>query len=177
MLAWALRYLAVAIVVGGGFAILQGESGPWLDRATSARAAKPGSAQATRRTTSADEAWDHVVEAGTHGHFVIEAVVNGEPIRFLVDTGASDVVLTPEDAEALGFAQRRLDFSLRYNTANGVVRAAPVSLREVRIGQFSLYDVQAAVNEAPLGISLLGMSFLERLAGYQVDDGRLALRW
>jgi len=177
MLGWALRYLAVAIVVGCGFALLQDQGSPWVDRATSARAAKPSIASGARRTTSADEAWDHVVEAGAHGHFVIDAVVNGVPISFLVDTGASDVVLNLDDAEALGFAPRRLDFSLRYHTANGVVRAAPVNLREVRIGQFSLYEVDAAVNEVPIGISLLGMSFLERLAGYRVDDGRLALRW
>ena len=55
--------------------------------------------------------------------------------------------------------------------------AAPVVLRELRIGQYSLYDVDAAVNQAPIGISLLGMSFLDRLAGYEVDDGRLILRW
>jgi aspartyl protease family protein len=108
---------------------------------------------------------------------VIDAEVNGVPISFLVDTGASDVVLTQDDAETLGFQPRSLDFSQRYHTANGIVRAAPVTLRELRIGQFSLYELAAAVNEAPLGISLLGMSFLERLAGYEVDDGRLILRW
>jgi aspartyl protease family protein len=177
MLGWALRYLAVAIVVGGGFALLQDQDSPGLDRATSAGAAKPSIASAARRATSAAAPGDYVVDAGAHGHFVIDAVVNGLPIRFLVDTGASDVVLTLDDAEALGFDPRRLDFSQRYNTANGVVRAAPVSLREVRIGQFSLYEVAAAVNEAPIGISLLGMSFLEQLAGYEVDDDRLILRW
>jgi len=177
MLGWALRYLAVAIVVGGGFAMLQRGDGSWFERAPSARAAKPGMTTGARRAVSADEGSEYVVAAGAHGHFVIDAVVNGVPISFLVDTGASDVVLTLEDAEALGFEVRGLDFSRRYRSANGVVRAAPVSLREVRIGQYSLYDLDAAVNEAPLGISLLGMSFLERLAGYQVDDGRLILRW
>jgi len=173
MLGWALRYLAVAVAVGCGFALLQDQGGPWLERATAARAAKPSIA----RATAADEAWEYVVDAGAHGHFVIEALVNGVPVSFLVDTGASDVVLTLEDAAALGFARHGLDFSRRYHTANGVVRAAPVRLREVRIGQFSLYDLEAAVNEAPIGISLLGMSFLDRLAGYRVDDGRLILRW
>ena len=108
---------------------------------------------------------------------MIDAVVNGVPISFLVDTGASDVVLTLDDAEALGFDPRRLDFSERYRTANGVVRAAPVSLREVRIGQFSLYDLDAAVNEAPIGISLLGMSFLREFGGYRVAGDRLYLYW
>ena len=59
----------------------------------------------------------------------------------------------------------------------GEVRGAPVVLREIRIGQFSLFDVPASVNEAPLRVSLLGMSFLGRLNGYQVEDGQLILRW
>jgi aspartyl protease family protein len=177
MLSWALRYLAVAVAVGCGFALLQGPGGDRLDQASSARAAKPSIAPRARSATSAAGPGDYVVDAGAGGHFVIDAEVNGVPISFLVDTGASDVVLTQDDAEALGFQPRSLDFSQRYHTANGIVRAAPVTLRELRIGQFSLYELAAAVNEAPLGISLLGMSFLERLAGYEVDDGRLFLRW
>jgi len=174
MLSWALRYLAVAIAVSCGFAILQRSQ--WLDPAPSARAPKPSIAAKPRRAT-ADDAWAHIVEAGAHGHFVLEAVVNGVPISFLVDTGASEIVLGLDDARALGFEPQALDFSQRFQTANGVVRGAPVSLRELRVGQFSLYDLEASVNEAPLGISLLGMSFLDRLAGYTVEDGRLLLRW
>jgi aspartyl protease family protein len=175
MLSWALRYLAVAIVVGLGFALLQDSD--WMDRATTARAAKPGTAPKPRRATVAEDAWEYVVEAGEHGHFMIDTLVNGVPISFMVDTGASDIVLTPDDALALGFEPRALDFSQRFRTANGVVRAAPVTLREIRIGQFSLYDLAASVNEAPIGVSLLGMRFLERLEGYEVDDGRLTMRW
>jgi aspartyl protease family protein len=118
-----------------------------------------------------------VVEAGSHGHFVIDAVVDGVPLTFLLDTGASEIVLTLDDARQLGFLPQSLEFSQRFRTANGEVRGAPVRLRELRIGQFSLYDLDASVNEAPLAISLLGMSFLDRLNGYQVKDGRLILRW
>jgi clan AA aspartic protease (TIGR02281 family) len=111
------------------------------------------------------------------GHFLLEAVVQGVAIRFLVDTGASDVVLSPEDARRLHLNAAALDFSLEYQTANGTVRAAPVRLRHVRVGQLELTDVEASVNEAPMGISLLGMSFLERLDGYAVEGDRLILRW
>jgi aspartyl protease family protein len=52
-----------------------------------------------------------------------------------------------------------------------------VVLREIRVGQFSLFDVPASVNEAPLRVSLLGMSFLQKLNGYAVENGRLILRW
>jgi aspartyl protease family protein len=173
MLSWALRYLAMAVAVGCGFALLQGPGSAWLEGASSIRAAPPGMGTKARSTGPGD----YYVDAGAGGHFVIDAIVNGVPISFLVDTGASDVVLTLDDAEAVGFEPRSLDFSRRYHTANGVVRAAPVVLREVRIGQQSLYDVDAAVNQAPISISLLGMSFLDRLAGYEVDSGRLVLRW
>ena len=108
---------------------------------------------------------------------MLDAVVDGVPLTFLVDTGASDIVLTLDDARELGFLPQDLEFSQRFRTANGEVRGAPVRLRELRIGQFSLYDLDASVNEAPLAISLLGMGFLEQLAGYEVEDGRLILRW
>jgi aspartyl protease family protein len=120
---------------------------------------------------------EYVIDAGAGGHFVVEAVVNGAPVTFLVDTGASNVVLTMADAERVGFRPAALRFTERAASANGEVRAAPVVLRELRIGQFSVFDMPASVNEAPLHVSLLGMSFLRRLHGYAVEDGRLILRW
>ena len=179
MLTLALRYLVVAVVAGAGFAILQGE---WRERTTTAGAPKPSMARnaahaAAARPASEGDGWEHVVEAGPNGHFVIDAVVEGVPLTFLVDTGATQIVLTLDDARQLGLQPHSLEFSQRFRTANGEVRGAPVRLRELRIGQFSLYDLDASVNEAPLAISLLGMSFLDRLDGYRVEDGRLILRW
>jgi aspartyl protease family protein len=110
------------------------------------------------------------------GHFVAEALVDGVAIRFLVDTGASDVVLSPSDAERLGFDLKRLDFNRPYATANGVVWGAPVKLGRVAIGPVALENIAASVNGADLRNSLLGMSFLGRLSGYSVDGGRLTLK-
>jgi aspartyl protease family protein len=120
---------------------------------------------------------EYVVQPSARGHYVVEAMVNGAPLTFLVDTGASDIVLTMADAERLGLRPGSLHFTQRFATANGEVRAAPVVLREIRLGQFSLFDVPASVNEAPLRVSLLGMSFLQKLNGYGVENGRLVLRW
>jgi clan AA aspartic protease (TIGR02281 family) len=120
---------------------------------------------------------EYVVQPGAGGHYVVEAMVNGAPLTFLVDTGASDIVLTMADAERLGLHPGSLNFTQRFATANGEVRGAPVVLREIRVGQFSLFDVPASVNEAPLRVSLLGMSFLQKLNGYGVENGRLILRW
>ena len=115
-----------------------------------------------------------VYRADRLGHVALTAVVNGAPIRFLVDTGASRVTLTPEDARAAGFASSELVFSQRSLTANGWAREAPISLREIRIEQLSVDDVPAAVNEN-LRISLLGMSFLRRLKAFQMSDGALTI--
>jgi aspartyl protease family protein len=114
--------------------------------------------------------------ARADGHFVIEAEVNGTRVRFLVDTGASDVVLSPADAQRLGFDLAKLDYSRRYNTANGVVLGAPVRLKRVAVGPIALQDVRASVNAATMSHSLLGMSFLGRLSGYEVKDSTLVLR-
>lgn len=118
-----------------------------------------------------------VIRRSPNGHFLLEAAVNGVEIRFLVDTGASDVVLSAADAERLRLNPGKLRYTQQYQTANGLVRAAPVTLREVRIGQLEVYDVAASVNEGPMGLSLLGMSFLERLNGYAVRGERLILQW
>jgi clan AA aspartic protease (TIGR02281 family) len=124
-----------------------------------------------------DGGLEYVVAAGPSGHFLIDAWVNGEPVTFLVDTGASDIVLTLDDARRIGLEPRTLAFTQRFATANGEVRGAPVVLREIRVGQFRVFDVSASVNEAALEVSLLGMSFLEQLSGYEVRGDRLILRW
>lgn len=191
MLRLAFGYLAIAVVVAIGFGSLS-ETGP-SERQVAAKRETARPAAERSVVHEPDEPRDHwlppanpddnddflnyVVEPGPGGHYLVDAVVNGTPVRFLVDTGASDVVLTMEDAERLGLDPRTLRFTQRFATANGEVRGAPVVLRELRIGQFSLFDLPASVNEGPLSISLLGMSFLGRLSGYQVENGRLILHW
>lgn len=117
-----------------------------------------------------------VVRADRSGHFVVEALVDGAPVRFLVDTGASDVVLGPADARRVGLAPPPSAFTRSYRTAGGVVMGAPVTLGRVAIGPVALEGVRAAVSEAETGRSLLGMSFLSRLSGYEVAGARLTLR-
>jgi clan AA aspartic protease (TIGR02281 family) len=115
-----------------------------------------------------------VYPANEHGHVILDAVVNGASVRFLVDTGASLVILTPADAHAAGIASGELVFNHRVSTANGSARMAPITLREIRIGQLSIYDVPASVLEN-LNISLLGMSFLSRLQSYEMREGKLTI--
>lgn len=114
--------------------------------------------------------------ADRDGHFRVEAVVDGQRIRFMVDTGATGVALTEADAARLGFRREDLKFTGVARTANGTVPIAPVTLGEVAVGPIRVANVRAAVNGGPLDESLLGMSFLGRLDGYSISGGRLVLR-
>lgn len=110
------------------------------------------------------------------GHFWVDADISGVSLPFLVDTGASSVVLSPADAEKLGLYLSADDFTLTYATANGEVRAAPVLLPSLRVGPLEVTNVEATVNGAPLRQSLLGMSFLGRLDGFEYRGNDLVMR-
>jgi aspartyl protease family protein len=109
------------------------------------------------------------------GHFYVTADVQGVPVRFVVDTGATDLVLTREDAARVGIDPAGLVFSGRASTANGEVRTAPVRLSEVAIGGIVQTGVRAQVNEAPMPDSLLGMSFLRRFDRIEMTRDRMVL--
>ena len=116
------------------------------------------------------------LRAQRDGHYYIDAMVEGRKIRFLVDTGASIVVLSPDDANRLGIKLTPANFSRRMRTANGIVRGAPVVIRALDLGTIHLSNVSAVINEAAMAHSLLGVSALEKLSSYEVRDGTLTLR-
>jgi aspartyl protease family protein len=103
-----------------------------------------------------------MLAADARGHFVAEGTVNGNPVRFLVDTGATSVVLPARDAERLGLDWRKGERGLN-QTANGVVATYGVTLDSVRLGDIEVRAVDAVVIEQGLNIALLGMSFLNRV--------------
>ena len=109
-------------------------------------------------------------------HYYVTMSVNGESIRFLVDTGATDLVLTRADAEAAGIDFADLEFYGRARTANGEVRTAPVKLERIEIGPWTYRNVRASVNEGELDTSLLGQSFLSRFEKIEISDGRMTFR-
>ena len=124
-----------------------------------------------------DAGGEIVLHANRSGQFLLNATVNGENIRFLVDTGADQLTLSPDDARRIGLNIATLTFSERYQTANGVAVGAPVKLREFRVGAFTLYDLRATVLGRPMPVSLLGMSVLSRFAGHEMEGNKLVLRW
>jgi aspartyl protease family protein len=111
------------------------------------------------------------------GNFHVRAEVNGRPLGFQFDTGASSVVLTAESAAELGIRPAESEFSVRVSTANGVTVAAPAFLDTLRVGGIVERRVPALVSRpGALRENLLGMSFLDRLASFEVRGDRLILR-
>ena len=115
------------------------------------------------------------VKASKNGHFNINTKVNGHSVRFLIDTGASDVVIDKDTARKIGINVDELLFINTYYTANGTVKGAPIRLEQIKVGDYIIRDVKASVNEADMNKSLLGMSFLNRLNGYEVKKDKLTL--
>lgn len=109
------------------------------------------------------------------GHYYVTAQVNGAPVDFVVDTGATLIVLTRADAESAGLNTDDLAFIGRAGTANGMVSTAPVRLDSLKIGPLEDRGIAASVNGGELDQSLLGMSYLERFSSVQISDGRMIL--
>ena len=124
-------------------------------------------------------AWSRTVELklAQNGHFLAEAEINGRSVDVLVDTGATVVALSYEDARKTGFRTASFDFKYPVSTANGVVKAAKVTIRRIVIDSIRIENVDAMIMpEGALTGSLLGMSFLSRLDSYKVENGVLYLR-
>jgi aspartyl protease family protein len=116
-----------------------------------------------------------VLTKGRHGHFEVEARVDGRRLEFLVDTGASHIALRESEAARLGIYPRPSDYTVRVSTANGTTKAAMVRLGSVEIGDIVVRDVPAIVHsDEGLSVNLLGMSFLSRVR-WTHERGKLVL--
>ena len=116
-----------------------------------------------------------VVPRARDGHYYLNININGEPIDFVVDTGATDIVLTRADATRIGLRPEDLNFLGQAMTANGIVQTAMVRLDEMELGPFTDRAVRASVNGGEMSQSLLGMSYLQRFASIQIADNQLVL--
>jgi aspartyl protease family protein len=116
------------------------------------------------------------IKSGGGNHYFASIDVNGRKVDVMVDTGASMVALTHEDARRLSLSPGASDFTLQVQTANGMSRFAPVTLDRVAIGGIEVRNVQAAVAEpGRLSTTLLGMSFLSRLQRVDMRAGVMIL--
>lgn len=127
--------------------------------------------------TASDGGSEVVLHKSLGGHFVTSVDVDGVSVPMVVDTGASSVALSYEDALRIGIDPARLSFTRTILTANGRAMAAPVRLRQVAIGPILRTDVEGlVVEEGKLDQSLLGMSFLSTLQSLQMQSDELRLR-
>ena len=117
------------------------------------------------------------LKASEGGHFITSADINGAAITVLVDTGATAVALSYEDAADVGLRPSNLDYNVPVSTANGIAQAARVKIDQIAIDGVEVEDVDGLVlPEGALRGTLLGMSFLSRLDSFKVEDGVLILK-
>jgi aspartyl protease family protein len=115
------------------------------------------------------------ITADDSGQFFIDAKVDGVGIHFLVDTGASGIAISQEDAKHLGFDPKDLRFTAQFSTPNGATRGAPVILNSVEIGSLAETRIRAWINEGNLEVSLLGMSYLNTLGRIEIKGDRMTI--
>jgi aspartyl protease family protein len=119
---------------------------------------------------------DKVIERSDDGHFYVDAEVNGQLVHFLVDTGASSVVLTMADAKHVGLPFSPSQFSVVARGASGDVSGQILKIGRVAIGRKEAFDVEGAVVDDGLDVSLLGQSFLSRIGTLVIDGDKMVLR-
>lgn len=115
------------------------------------------------------------VPRGPDGHYHLTLKINGTPLRFIVDTGASDIVLSQDDARNVGIDLDSLQYFGAANTANGQVQTARVVLDRVELGPYTDAEVPARVNGGEMTGSLLGMRYLARFDKLEISGDRLTL--
>ena len=166
LMLWGAIALVICIVIGHGISLPGRQPAPASPAAVETVA--PGKPAETVSNSL-------ILRAGQDGHVFVDASVNGTPLHMAFDTGASLVSLTQADAARAGIGGG-LNYTMEFATANGRTYGAPVTLREIRIGQLTVEDVEAVVMQN-LGVSLLGQSLLNRLESYRMRDGVMTLTW
>jgi aspartyl protease family protein len=164
--------LAAALLVGGSYLA------HYADKAV---VEAPGSKAVAVRVSEQPQqvsAGQHKMELsnGRDGHFHVDARVDGRHIDFMVDTGASLVILRETDAANVGLHPMPRDYTATVSTANGRINAAPAKLERIEVGDITVFDVPALVlPDEALSQNLLGVTFLSRLRRYEYAGGRMLL--
>lgn len=169
-----LLLFAALVGLGVGWAADDGAA----PSATPARAAPSEVMQVSRVSVAraGDWAGDEVrLPRESDGHFYADVEVDGATAHMLVDTGASMIALTGDDAQAIGIVWEADDVQPVAQGANGAVYGVRITLESVRLGEFEARDVEATVVPEGLGISLLGQSFLSRIENVQIQPDAMIL--
>jgi len=169
--------LTVVILIGLGIGLMLPDDRP---SQTQAEAAAPATAPKLGRTAKSDAPeprWggETRLKPGTSGHFYTTALVNGQPVDFIVDTGATTVALTVADAQRIGIPVDPSSFTVIGTGASGPVRGQAITIDSVSLDGKDVRTLSGAVLEG-LGISLLGQSYLSRISEVTMRGGEMVLR-
>jgi aspartyl protease family protein len=177
-LGWMAATLAVWVVITGIFVIVYLRQLQSVAPEAGSPPASDEQAAATAASSPAavePDASSLRIFSSSDGHYRVEGLVNGATVQFLVDTGASVVLLTPEDARHAGIDPDTLQYRQQISTPNGMAQGADIVIYQLAIGPIRLVNVVGAVVRSNASGSLLGVSFLSRLSGYEVSDGAMTL--
>jgi aspartyl protease family protein len=167
-----LLFFAALVLVVGGF------GARYADRAVETNAVAQASVMqpAYEPREAASSGRSLTLYSDRQGHFQVEARVEGRFVDFVVDTGASLVVLRESSAALAGIHPQPRDYTATAITANGRIKAARATIDRIEVGGIAVYDVPAMVlPDEALAKNLLGVSFLSRLKRYEYANGRLLL--
>lgn len=138
------------------------------------------SAQRTARAEQRDPSLlsgEERIRRDRAGHYSAEFRINNQRVDGLIDTGASSIAINETTARRAGIQISPSDFIYTVETANGQARAARAVIQQVSIGSIKVQQVEAIVMEdRALNGTLIGMSFMNRLRGFEFDNGSLILR-
>jgi aspartyl protease family protein len=167
-----ILFFAAVLLVAGGFAARYAERA--VDAHPDSQASVVQQGYEPREPASSGRSL--MLESDRQGHFQVEARVEGRFVDFVVDTGASLVVLRESSAALAGIHPQPRDYTATAVTANGKIKAARATIDRIEVGGITVYDVPAMVlPDEALAKNLLGVSFLSRLKRYEYANGRLVL--
>lgn len=162
-------FVGAAFVPGGAFDSATGDD-------ASREEANKVLAEVERKEAFASwSAGETVLPRGANGHFFADAMINGVPVGFMVDTGASVIALTGADATAAGLTWSDADVREVASGASGPVYGVYVRLDHVELGRHQVDNVEAIIVPEGLGISLLGQSFLRTIEPVRIEGDKMIL--
>lgn len=169
-----LMIFAVILAVAGTYMAQMADK---ISSAGAANATSVKSAPVTVAQSQPDNGGRTVkIPRDSRGHFQTDGRIDGQRLSFMVDTGASVIALTENDAARIGKRPSRGDYNATVNTANGQVKAARVRLASVDVGGLVVRDVDAMVlPDGVLSENLLGLSYLSKLKRFEMANGQMVL--
>jgi len=165
------RFILIAFALAFAVPFLPGLIQPYLDAQKAEQVEERDAAEAARGSGRTFK-----IPLGPHGQYLTEGRLNGRTIEMLVDTGASKVAMPENVARKIGIFPKPADYTVPINTANGVTTGARATIRNMKLGSIRLRNIDAIImKDEQLGVTLLGMSALNKLDRFDFSNDMLVL--